>query len=159
MWRAVLNLKCLTTPPHSSYVSNSPDVCRCFITIQRIWIVLGRCLFFKDLFIRFHDFWSQIGVVILVTPKQEVQRKSERYCGVKFLHSYFKSRVRKLFHFYFYRFFDFWIGFFLNGFRNPFIVHFFLFGAKFYFSLVVFSWHVAFWHWFCFLKFFSVCFF
>ena len=54
-----------------------------FFTIQRIWIVLGRCLF-KDLFTYFHDFWSQIGVVILVTPKQEVERKSEWFCGVNF---------------------------------------------------------------------------
>ena len=48
-----------------------------FISIQRVWIVLGRCLFFKDLFAHFHGFWSQIGVVILVTPKQEVERKNE----------------------------------------------------------------------------------
>ena len=45
-------------------------------TIQRIWIVLGRCLFFKNLLKYFHDFWSQIGIVILVTPKQEVEKKS-----------------------------------------------------------------------------------
>ena len=41
-------------------------------------------IFFKDLFTHFHDFWSQIGVVILVTPKQEMERKSEWFCGVKF---------------------------------------------------------------------------
>ena len=34
------------------------------------------CFFFQDLFTHFHDFSSQIGVVILVTPKQEVERKS-----------------------------------------------------------------------------------
>ena len=31
----------------------------------------------EDLFAHFHDFWSQIGILILVTPKQEVERKSE----------------------------------------------------------------------------------
>ena len=30
----------------------------------------------------FHYFLSQIGVVILVTPEQEVERKSERFWGV-----------------------------------------------------------------------------
>ena len=59
-----------------------------FFTIQRIWIILGR--FFKDLFTHFHDFWSQIGVVILVTPKQEEERKSEWFYGVNFLNSNFK---------------------------------------------------------------------
>ena len=51
------------------------------------------CLFF-DLFTHFHDFWSQIGVVILVTPKQEMERKSEWFCGVKFFCSSFEV-VRK----------------------------------------------------------------
>ena len=37
----------------------------------------GALSFFKDLFIYFREFWSQIGVVILVTPKQEMERKSE----------------------------------------------------------------------------------
>ena len=47
-------------------------------------------LSFRDLFTHFHDFCSQIGVVILVTPKQEVERKSEWFCDVKFCHSNFK---------------------------------------------------------------------
>ena len=70
-----------------------------------------------------------------------MERKSEWFSGVKFFRSIFKV-VRKRclnknalshwcffvhmrqFHFNFYRFFDFWIGFFfLNGFHNPFIVH------------------------------------
>ena len=73
----------------------------------------------------FHDFWSQMGVVILVTPKQEVERKSEWFCGVKFFRSKFKvewengvwTKSRFLtsgfffhmrqFHFDFYSFFDF----------------------------------------------------
>ena len=59
-------------------------------TIQRIWIVLGRCIFFKDLFTHFHDLWSQIGVVILVTPKQKMERKSEWFCGVKMFRSNLK---------------------------------------------------------------------
>ena len=46
--------------------------------------------FFKGLFTHFHDFWSQIGVVILVTPKQEMERKSEWFCGVNCFFSNFK---------------------------------------------------------------------
>ena len=41
-----------------------------FFTIQRNWIVLGSCPFFKYLLIQFHDFWSQIGVVIGVVRSQ-----------------------------------------------------------------------------------------
>ena len=41
------------------------------------------------MFTHYHDFWSQIVVVILVTPKQEVERKSEWFCGVKFFRSNF----------------------------------------------------------------------
>ena len=47
-------------------------------------------LIFKYLFTHFHDFWSPIGVTILVTPKEEVERKSEWFCGVKFIRSNFK---------------------------------------------------------------------
>ena len=43
-----------------------------------------RAVLFKDLFAHFHDFYCQIGVVILVTPKQEVERKRESFCGVNF---------------------------------------------------------------------------
>ena len=52
-------------------------------------MVLGRCLFLK---ICSHIFmiFSQIGVVILVTLKQEVERKSEWLCGVIFFRSLFK---------------------------------------------------------------------
>ena len=49
-----------------------------------------RLCFFKDLITQFHDFRSQIGVVILVTPKQEMERKSEWFCGVKLCRSKFK---------------------------------------------------------------------
>ena len=38
----------------------------------------------KDLFTYFYDFGSQMGVVILVTLKQEVEQKSEWFCGVNF---------------------------------------------------------------------------
>ena len=101
----------------------------------------GALSFFKDLFTHFH-FWSQIVVVILVTPKQEVEQKSEWFCGVKFFSSNFKveweygvwTKIRFLgsgffvhirqFHFDFLRFFLFIRSdFFLNGFPNPFIVH------------------------------------
>ena len=59
-------------------------------TIQKFELYSGAVFFFQDLFTHFHDFWSQIGVVILVTPKQEVERKSEWFCGVKFFRSKFK---------------------------------------------------------------------
>ena len=131
-----------------------------FFTIQRIWIVLGRCLFLRSV----HTFWiilSQIGVVILVTPKQEMGRKSEWFCGVNFFDSNFKvewengvwTKIRFLgsgffvhmrqFHSDFLLFFRFFgSDFFLNGFPNPFTAHSrpnFLFELNFYFSLVVFS--------------------
>ena len=54
------------------------------IKIQRIWIVLGRSLFFKICSHVFMIFENQIGVVILVTPKQEMEQKSEWFCGVNF---------------------------------------------------------------------------
>ena len=41
-------------------------------------------VFFSRSIHHFHDFWSQIEVMILVTPKQEMERKSEWFCGVKF---------------------------------------------------------------------------
>ena len=79
----------------------------------------------KDDFTHFYDFWSQIAVVILVTPKQEVERKSEWFCGLNFFCYKFKvewengvwTNIRFLargffvhmrqFHFDFYCFFDF----------------------------------------------------
>ena len=33
---------------------------------------------------KFYDVSSQIGVMILVTPKQEVEQKSESFCGLNF---------------------------------------------------------------------------
>ena len=45
---------------------------------------IGALSFFKICSHIFYDFWSQIGVVVLVTPKQEVERKSEWFCGVIF---------------------------------------------------------------------------
>ena len=48
-----------------------------------------RLCFFQDLFTHFHDFLNQIGVVILVTPKQEIERKSEWFCGVIFFSLFF----------------------------------------------------------------------
>ena len=66
-----------------------------FFTIQRILIVFGRCLFFKLLFRHFHDFWSQTGEVILVTPEQEGERKSKWFCSVIFFHSQFNFEWQK----------------------------------------------------------------
>ena len=40
-------------------------------------------------------FEVKIRVVILVTPKQEVEQKTEWFCGVKFIRSNFKVEVRK----------------------------------------------------------------
>ena len=40
---------------------------------------------FKDLFAHSDNFCFR--VVILMTPKQEVERKSEPFCGIKFYHS------------------------------------------------------------------------
>ena len=51
---------------------------------------IGALTFFYDLFTHFHDFLSQFGVVILVTPKQEMERKSEWFCGVNVFRSNFK---------------------------------------------------------------------
>ena len=147
--------------------------CSVFFTIQRIWIVLGRCLF-----THFHDFWSQIGVVILVTPKQEVERKSRWLCGVNFFRSNFKvecengdwTKIRFLGSGFLFTcgnftlictvFSIFWIGFFLNGFPNPFTAHFrpsFLFELNFPLSPVVFLFTCGIWNWFFvfFLKFSS----
>ena len=56
------------------YIFNADDNTSCF------WNSSGY-VFSKDLFTRFQDFLSQIGVVILVTPKQEMERKSECFCG------------------------------------------------------------------------------
>ena len=79
--------------------------------------------------------------MILVTSKQEVERKGELFCGVNFFRSKFKvdwengvwTKIRFLasgFSFtcgnltLIFTVFSifFWIGFFLNGFTNPFIV-------------------------------------
>ena len=80
--------------------------------------------------------------MILVTPKQEVERKSEWFCGVNFFRSKFevelengvRTKIRFLASgflftcgncaliFPFFRFFG--LDFFLNGFPNPFIVLF-----------------------------------
>ena len=52
--------------------------------------VLGRCLFFKICSYVFIIFEVKIGIVILVTPKQEVERKGDWFCGVNFFCSNFK---------------------------------------------------------------------
>ena len=41
------------------------------------------------------DFWSQIRIVILVTPKQNVERKSEWFCGMRLFRSNFKVESEK----------------------------------------------------------------
>ena len=51
---------------------------------------IGALFFFKICSHIFMIFESQIGVVILVTPKQEVERKSEWFCGVNLFRSNFK---------------------------------------------------------------------
>ena len=119
----------------------------------------------------FMIFWRQIGEVILVPPKQEVERKSEWFCGVKFVHSNFKAdwensfeqkfafsivvfvHVRQFhFDFYCFFFFDFWIRFFSKRFSQS--IHrslkasIFLFEPNLSFYLVVFWSHSDFWHWF-----------
>ena len=48
------------------------------------------CLFFKICSHIFMIFEVEIGIVILVTPKQEIERKSEWFCGVYFFRSNFK---------------------------------------------------------------------
>ena len=96
--------------------------------------------------------------MILVTPKQEVERKSEFFCGVKFFRSKFKveweNGVWKKFAFslvvfcshaaislWFLLFFRvFGSDFFLNGFPSPFIVRSrssFLFSQWKFFELCV----------------------
>ena len=87
----------------------------------------------------FMIFWSQIGVVIFFTPKQEGERKSEWFCGVNFC-SNFKvewengvwTKIRFLASGFLFRCGNltliftvlrfFGSDFFLNGFSNPFIV-------------------------------------
>ena len=59
-----------------------------------VWWVLGRRLsefplrvvsgILSAMFTGFSFFWSQIRVVILVTPKQEVERKCGWFCGVNY---------------------------------------------------------------------------
>ena len=73
--------------------------------------------FFSDLFTHFNDFWSQIRVVILITPKQEMQRTSEWFCGVNFLNSNLDLWFFTVF------FFSIFWKEFLNRFPCPFIVH------------------------------------
>ena len=95
--------------------------------------------------------------MILVKPEQELERKSEWFCGVKFCSKFnvewengVWTKIRFLasgfvhmrhFRFDFYSFSIFWIGFFfLNGFPNPFIVRSwssFLFSQWKFFELYV----------------------
>ena len=92
-------------------------------------------MFFK-ICSHFQDFWSRIGVVILVTPKHEVERKSEWFYIMKFFLSDFNlewengvwTRIRFLASGFLFKcgnvtlIFTVFL-FFLNGFPNPFIVH------------------------------------
>ena len=92
-------------------------------------------MFFKICSHIFHDFWNQIGVVILVTPKQEMERKSECFFGVNFFRSNFKvewengvwTKIRFLvvvfcshaaISLWFLVFSIFWIGFFSKWFSQ-----------------------------------------
>ena len=92
----------------------------------------------------------------MVKPKQEMKRKGEWFCGVKFLSSektvfeqkfafslvVFCSHAAISLWFLLFFFSIFLIGFFfLNGFPNPYIVHSrasFLLESNLHFSLVVF---------------------
>ena len=47
-------------------------------------LVFFLVVFFNDLFTHFFNFRSQIEVMVMVTPKQEVERKSEWICLVNF---------------------------------------------------------------------------
>ena len=51
---------------------------------------IGALSFFLRSVHTFSWFLSRMGVVILVTPKQEMERKSEWFCGVMFFRSNFK---------------------------------------------------------------------
>ena len=96
--------------------------------------------------------------MILVTPKQEIERKSEWFCGVKFFRSNFKvewkygvwTKIRFIgsgflftcgnFTLIFTVFSVFWIGFFSKWFCKPFIVRSrssFLFSQWKFFELYV----------------------
>ena len=111
--------------------------------------------------------------MILVTPKQEVERKSEWFCG---LNSKFKvewengiwTKIRFLasgclftcgnFTLLFTVFSIFGSDFFLNSYPNPFIVYSrpsFLFEPNFHFSLIIFSSRAVFRHFVFFLLFWS----
>ena len=99
-----------------------------------IWSVFGRWLYLKDLFTHFKDFLSQIWVVILVTPNEEVEWKSELSLILK---QSLKTVVEQKFAFslvvfrshaalstlIFIVFCISWIGFLLNDFFNPFEIH------------------------------------
>ena len=108
--------------------------------------ILWAMSFFSRSVTHFHDFWSQIGVVILVTSEQEMERKSEWFCRVKFNRSIFKIDwengvfcSQAALSLRFLRFFQYFGSIFFNGFSNPFIVHStpsFLFERNFHFSLV-----------------------
>ena len=56
------------------------------------WVVSGilPAMFFLRPVQTFSWFWIQIGVVILVTPKQEVERKTEWFWGANWFGSNFK---------------------------------------------------------------------
>ena len=57
----------------------------------------GCCLFLKDLSVTLsHDFGNQIKVVMLVTHKQKVQRKSDSSGGVIFFSNFNAVRKRCL---------------------------------------------------------------
>ena len=106
-----------------------------FLQFKEIELYWGAVFFLRSVH-TFHDFWSQIGVVILVTPKQEVERKSKWFCGVKFFRSKFKvewengvwTKIRFLASGFLFTcgnfnlIFTVFSIFFLNGFSNPFIV-------------------------------------
>ena len=129
-----------------------------FLQFKEFELYWGAVFFFK-ICLHIHDFWSQIGVVILVTPKQEMERKSKWFCGVNFFRSNFKvewengvwTKIRFLASGFLFTCGNFTListvfrifgsDFFLSGFPNLFTAHSrpsFLFELYFHFSLVVF---------------------
>ena len=69
---------------HSEFCT--PKSCLQFKETELYWCPA----FFKDLFTQFYGFWSQIGVAILVTPKQEMEQKKR----VVSRHNFFYSNLK-----------------------------------------------------------------
>ena len=141
--------------PTSGSCKLSEAMLRCswFFTIQRIWFVLGRCLFLRSV----HTFswflksnWSgDFGrICFALILKQSEKTAFEQKFGFSVV-VFCSHAAISLWILLFCRFFGSF--FFLNDYPNPFIIlsrlSFFVW-TKFHFLVVVFYSHVAFWHWF-----------